>query len=154
MGQEQYDKLENMHGLVRISFDQSALKFPFFLKKMQEGSWETLAPVLKGEEYYTIPHVRMAWDHGVKIKLFDCEYTADTMEPYQAYMDHFAKMKNEADATKTWAKEELKKCKDQASVDLKKVVQKADFDRTVVKCFLNGLLGAQQHEDRATPKPS
>ena len=42
-----------------------------FLKKMTAGSWGTLAPVLRGSEYYTTPHVRMAYDHGVKIKLFD-----------------------------------------------------------------------------------
>ena len=50
-----------MHGLIKIRFDQSKLKFPFFLLSMQSGSCGTFAPDMHGEEYYTIPQVRMAF---------------------------------------------------------------------------------------------
>ena len=100
---EHYKQLKDMHGMVKIEFNQNSLGFPFVLKKMTSGSWGTLAPVMQGSEYYTTPHVRMAYDHGVKIKLFKCEYAKETMEPYNEYMGHFGKMKNEADATKKWA---------------------------------------------------
>ena len=46
MTDEHYEMLQNMHGIVRIEFDQSDLKFPFFLKKTRHKSFETLAPVL------------------------------------------------------------------------------------------------------------
>jgi len=140
MAKEHYDQLKDMHGMVRIRFDQRALQFPFFLKKMRQGSWGTLAPVLQGCEYYTTPHVRMAWDHGVKIQLMECEYTKETTEPYGEYMAHFAEMKNGADAAKEAAQKELKE-KPERKVELDKVIQKAEFDRTLAKLFLNGLLG-------------
>ncbi len=68
MSDEHYAKLKDMHGIVRVEFDQTDLKFPFFLKKMRQKSFETLAPVMVGAEHYTVPHVRMAYKHGVKIK--------------------------------------------------------------------------------------
>ena len=38
MTDEHYEMLKNMHGIVRIEFDQRDLKFPFFLKKMRHKS--------------------------------------------------------------------------------------------------------------------
>jgi hypothetical protein len=93
MSDREYLMLDSMHGVVRISFDQSALPFPFSLVKMTEGCWSTMAPVIFGEEYYTTPHVRMAYAHGVKIHLYDCRFTRDTWEPYAGYMGLFAKKK-------------------------------------------------------------
>ena len=93
MEREQYSNLYDMHGLVKIRVDQSALKFPFFFLSMSSGVWSTLAPAMPGDEYYTIPHVRMAWGYGVKIKLFECEYCEQTCEPYKHYMGLFEKKK-------------------------------------------------------------
>ena len=89
MTDEHYEMLQNMHGIVRIEFDQSDLKFPFFLKKMRHKSFETLAPVLEGGEHYTVPHVRMAYKHGVKIRLFESEYAKETREVYGEYMAYY-----------------------------------------------------------------
>ena len=94
MGREEYDELENMHGLIKIRFGQSKLKFPFFLFSMQSGSLGTLAPVMQCEEYCTIPHVRMAFDiPGMEIHLFDCEYCKNTCEPFNGYMGLIEKFK-------------------------------------------------------------
>ena len=56
---------------------------------MTSGLHSTLTPVMEGEEYYTTPHVRMAYNDKVYIQLFDCEYCAKTCEPYKAYMFMF-----------------------------------------------------------------
>ena len=53
MTDEPYEMLKNMHGIVRIELDQRDLKLPFFLKKMQYKSFETLAPVMEGGEHET-----------------------------------------------------------------------------------------------------
>lgn len=57
MTDAQDKELKSMHGVVRVRFNQSRLPFPFFLQKMREGNWETLAPVMQGEDYYITPHV-------------------------------------------------------------------------------------------------
>ena len=142
MTDEHYDLLENMHGILKIEFDQRHLKFPFFLKKMQYKQMETLAPVMVGSESYTTPHVRMAYKHGVKIKLHFCEYAKETREVYGEYMGHFAQVKNDADAVikslgqtydkiefHLWSEEDQNSC------------IKATYERTIAKLFLNGLLG-------------
>ena len=108
MTDEHYRMLEKMHGIVRIEFDQRDLKFPFFLKKMQCKSFETLAPVMVGGEHYTVPHVRMAYKHGVKIKLFECEYAKETREVYSEYMAYFMGIKNGADADLKSLKREVR----------------------------------------------
>ena len=133
-----YEMLQNMHGIVRIEFDQSDLKFPFFLKKMRHKSFETLAPVLKGGEHYTVPHVRMAYKHGVKIRLFESEYAKETREVYGEYMAYFMEKKNSADAVLKELKKTPKKKWTQADRDQ---FVKATYERTVAKLFLNGLLG-------------
>jgi predicted GIY-YIG superfamily endonuclease len=138
MNREHYEQLSNMHGLIRIEFDQSSLAFPFFLKKMEHKTFQTLAPVMQGEERFIIPHVRMAFDYGVKINLFDCEYVTETREIYKEYMDVFAQKKNGADAVI----KELKKTPEDAWTQQQKDgFTKATYDRTVAKLFLNGLLG-------------
>jgi hypothetical protein len=129
MGQAEYEQLSSMHGLVEIEFDQTECKFPVLLKKMTCKSWQTLAPVLVGREFYTIPQVRQAFYYGVKIRLGKCEYTESAVEPFQAYMEHFGKIKNAADNVKATAKK--------GSPEYTKAI----FDRTLAKLFLNGLLG-------------
>jgi predicted GIY-YIG superfamily endonuclease len=138
MTRNHYYQLSSMHGLIRVEFDQNSLAFPFFLKKMEHKTFQTLAPVMQGEERFIIPHVRMAFDMGVKIKLFDCEYTTKTREVYQEYMAYFRKIKNDADAV---IKELLKIPKDQRTQQQKHTLIKAVYERTVAKLFLNGLLG-------------
>eukprot|EP00965_Chrysotila_dentata_P065294 2163761-Pleurochrysis_carterae.AAC.1 len=97
MGYQHYDELFSMHGLVEISFDQSTCAYPVFVKKMECDGFQTLAPVMRGREYFTIPHVRYAFDHGCKIWLHKCEYTTKSREVFTEYMTKFAKMKNEND---------------------------------------------------------
>ena len=89
MGRKEYDELENMHGLIKIRFDQSELAFPFFLLSAQYKECSTLAPFMTGAEYFTRPHVRMGWDYGVAIELHDCEFTKKSFEPYEKYMSMF-----------------------------------------------------------------
>tara|TARA_R100000951_G_scaffold3916_1_gene4975 strand:+ start:1457 stop:6322 length:4866 start_codon:yes stop_codon:yes gene_type:complete len=138
MTREHYDQLSNMHGLIRVEFDQNSLAFPFFLKKMEHKTFQTLAPVMQGEERFIIPHVRMAFDHGVNIKLFDCEYVTETREIYKEYMGLFAQKKNGADAVI----KDLKKTPEaEWTQQQKDEFTKATYDRTVAKLFLNGLLG-------------
>eukprot|EP00965_Chrysotila_dentata_P170720 5635774-Pleurochrysis_carterae.AAC.1 len=61
-----------MHGIIEISFDQSACAYPVLTKKMECDGFQTLAPVMRAREYYTIAHVRYAFDHGCKIWLHKC----------------------------------------------------------------------------------
>ena len=97
MDDELYAQLAGMHGLVRIKFGQTKLKFMFLAVGMTSGLHSTLAPVMVGEEYYITPHVRMAHKYKVDIQLFDCEYCTNTCEPYKAYMSMFEVQKNKAD---------------------------------------------------------
>lgn len=135
-----YDFLSNLHGDLRIEFDQSSLKFPFFLKKMKHKQFETLAPVLKGGENYTIPHIRMAYKYGVKIRLFDAQFTKDSWEPYNEYIEYFEKMKNDADFIKSSIEKKYEKNETWSANDISQW-DKAVYDRTIAKLFLNGLLG-------------
>ena len=59
MGPEEYDELSEMHGLIKIRFDQSALAFPFFCLHAEYKDCATFTPFMTGTEYFTIPHVRM-----------------------------------------------------------------------------------------------
>ena len=74
---------------------------------MKAGSFSTLAPVMRGEEYFITPQVRMCYYHGVRIRLFDCTYCEHTCEPYKAYMGHFELKKNGADASLAEAQDVL-----------------------------------------------
>lgn len=142
MTDDHYEELANMHGIVRISFDQSHLAFPFFLKKMSHKEMETLAPVLEGSESYTIPHIRMAYKYGVKIRLHMCEYCTKTREVYGEYMGHFAEVKNGADGVLKALKVKYGKTEmHEWSQEDKDAFVKATYDRTIAKLFLNGLLG-------------
>ena len=89
MGQAEYDELSEMHGLIKIRYDQSHLAFPFFLQHAEYKDCSTFAPFMTGTEYFIIPHVRMAWDYNVKIELFDCQYTLGWCEPFEKYMTMF-----------------------------------------------------------------
>eukprot|EP00965_Chrysotila_dentata_P129566 4283113-Pleurochrysis_carterae.AAC.1 len=80
MGYQHYDELFSKHGLIEISFDQSQCAYPVFTKKMEYDGFQTLAPVMQGREYFTIPHVRYAFDHDCKIWLHKCEYTTKSRE--------------------------------------------------------------------------
>ena len=132
------EQMAGMHGLVRIKFDQSGMAFPIFLKKMSTKVWSTLAVVLRGEEYYTIPHVRMGFKYGAKIHLFTAEYTTETCSPFEAYVKHFAEIKNGADKEKKKYKELYKESQSQEHLN---GMRKAEFDRTYSKMGLNALPG-------------
>ena len=95
MADKEYDELHVMHGLIRITFDQTDMTqrcpgdptkkgFPFFLVHLESGEHQTLTPVMRGSGYFTIPHVRMGYKHGVKIQLWEGEYTKNSMEPFPA----------------------------------------------------------------------
>ena len=110
---------------------------------MQCKTFETLAPVMVGGERYIVPHVRMGYKHGVKIKLFECEYAKETREVYGEYMAYFMGIKNGADADLKSLKGKYDAGEERASwaeEDQSRHV-KATYERTVAKLFLNGLLG-------------
>ena len=74
---------------------------------LESGEHTTLTPVMKGGGYFTIPHVRMGYDQGVEIQLFEGEYTKKTMEPFSGYMGMWEKQKNSADEVIAKSKEAL-----------------------------------------------
>ena len=45
MGQEEYDELSEMHGLIKVRYDQSHLAFPFFLQHAEYKDCSTFAPL-------------------------------------------------------------------------------------------------------------
>ena len=53
----------------------------------------------------------MGYYHGVKIQLFEGEYTINTMAPYAGYMGMWEKQKNAADAAIANSKKQLSKLK-------------------------------------------
>ena len=144
--------LAELHGDIRIEFDQSSLKFPFFTKKMQHKQFGTLAFVRKGGDRFIIPQIRMAYDLGVKIRLFDACFTFDSWEPYNAYMNLYKEKKNAADrviktleekhgcVNKTFKPDSEQYPQAECDEDRSKY-QKAVYDRTIAKLFLNALLG-------------
>lgn len=136
MTAETYDQLASMCGTVRVQFDQRDAPWPCLLKKMQCKTFQTLTPVLIGEEWYTVPQVRQAFDKGVKIWLHQCVFTTKTFSPFEKYMDIFRELKNKADVVKS----RLSKIS-QRSPEQESELQKAGFDRTVAKLMLNSLLG-------------
>ena len=87
LGQEEYDELSEMHGLIKIRFAQSHLAFPFFLLHAEHQGCNTIAPFMTRTEYFIIPHVRMAWGYNVKIELHDCQYTLGWCEPFKKVHD-------------------------------------------------------------------
>ena len=107
---------------------------------MIKGNWQTLSYVNKSTEYYTIPQVLQAFDYGIRIQLHDAEYTTHCVEPYVKYMAIFMKVKQDADEVIQKVREE-QPIKDKYTNDQKKILVKANFDRTLAKLFLNGLLG-------------
>jgi predicted GIY-YIG superfamily endonuclease len=152
MGPEEYESLKDMHGICEVEFDQSALAFPFFVMKMAYNNFETLAPVMKGREHYIVPHIRMAYDMGVRIKLYVCTYTTATCEPFQEYMQYFGGKKLAADKVKDDALKalgKLSKTKQDQDTKLKGLIKKAEFDREFSKTAGNSLLGrVNQRIDR------
>ena len=102
MGPEEYEELKRMHGIIRIQYDQEKMAndcntfeqapilvepgkergFPFFLQSMKVVSFPTLAPIMRGEEYFITPQVRMGYYHGVRNHIFDCTFCERTCEPY------------------------------------------------------------------------
>ena len=173
MKPEECEMLKHMHGIVRIQYDQEEMagdctlfeqapvaaveaqeSFPFFLQSMSAGSFSTLAPVMRGEEYFTTPHVCMGYYHGVQIRLLDCTYCERTCEPYTAYMQHFESKKNGADAVLEEAQDILKRREagelnedgsttggQQSDEEWAQTISKASFDREQAKLFLVSLLG-------------
>ena len=137
-----YDLLSDMHGLVRVTFDQSHLKFPFFLKKMQHKTFGTLAPVLKATENYVIPHIRMAYKYGVKIRLHYCQFCKESREVYDNYIERFSEVKNGADAVlKGLFKKNTGVEQHMWNEEDTSAFTKATVDRTTAKLFLNALPG-------------
>ena len=81
MTQEHYDRLQKMYGMVRIEFDQSEAPWPTLLQSLKYKSFQTLTPVIEGEKRFPIPQILHAFDSGIKIRLFDCDYTTETYNP-------------------------------------------------------------------------
>ena len=90
--QDKADKeLEDMHGAIKLRFDQTELaerRFPYFVVGMGCGVHSTLALVMRGEEYFTTPVVRMGYHLGMDNEVFECEYTEKTCEHYAGIHVH------------------------------------------------------------------
>ena len=102
---------------------------------------------MRGEEYFTTPHVRMGYYHGIQIRLLDCTYCERACEPYEAYMCHFETKKNGADEKLEEAREVLERRKEgklaggqQTNVEWEQVVEKQSFDREQANIFLTSLV--------------
>ena len=112
---------------------------------MESREHSTLTPVMKGGGYFTIPHVRMGYEQGVEIQLFEGEYTKKTMEPFAGYMGMWEKQKNSADEVIAKSKEgltvALKREDKEEEERLSGEIKKATFNRTQSKPFANILPG-------------
>lgn len=139
MTDEHYEMLKNMHGIVRIEFDQRDLKFSFSLKKMRHKSFEALAPEMEGGKHYMVPHVGMTYHYGVKIRLFECEYAKETREVYGEYMAYSMEKMNGADAALKALKRKPKEKWTEADRDES---VKTTYERTVAKTFSMDCWGA------------
>ena len=62
-------------------------------------SWQ-LTHVGEAEKRFPIPHIFHAFDSGVNIRLFDCDYTTEAFSPFDKYMRLFEGLKDDADAIK------------------------------------------------------
>ena len=89
---------------------------------------------MEGEDVFIIPHTRVAYDKGCKIHLHNCCFAFDNCEPFQNYIGHFAKMKNDADSEKARYKELYKT--DQSDEHLNKK-RKAELQRSLATLCLN-----------------
>lgn len=141
MTKRQYKELEDMHGLLEIEFDQTHMaNCPFFKVRLESGVHSSFAPVCVGRYRFTIPHVRMGFDYGVRIYLHECLFTPlHTQSPFSSYMRFFGDKKNAADAVKARV---VAECAGAEPTEAQQeALTKAAFDRTVAKLFLNGLLG-------------
>ena len=98
---------------------------------------------MRGSGHFTIPHVRMGYKHGVKIQLWEGEYTENSMEPFAGFMNIWETKKNAADEEIAKAKEAL--LSDTIDQDEKErlldVIKKATFNRAQSKLFANSLPG-------------
>ena len=74
MNDTHYTELKERLGFVRITFDQSHLKWPILLVHLEHKQWKTLTYVLEGGGYFPIPQILHAYDKGVKIQLHECDY--------------------------------------------------------------------------------
>ena len=93
---------------------------------------------MQGEDVFIIPHIRLAYNKGCKIYLHECYFTFDGCEPFQNYIDHFEKMKNEADSEKAKYKDLHKASKSEEHLN---EIRKAEFSRSLAKLCLNSCYG-------------
>ena len=139
MTAEHNQELASMLGIVRFEFDQSMLAAPILLSKLEYGLSSTVTYVLKHEGWFTIPQVRQAFHYQVRIKLFDCEYTTAACEPFNEFVNIFAKENNEADKVK----KDLELIKKETPWTEQELIQyeNCQTNRTSAKLMLNSLPG-------------
>ena len=144
MGRKEYYALAQWIGRIRVSFDQSKLKFPVLLSKVEHGAWGTYSYFMESEGWFTIPQIRQAYDYGVVLTLHEVRYVLATeYEPFTDYMQYFIKLKNAADIDK-----EVLKTMEKTPENIKKLAE-AEYNRTDSKLCMNSVLGKiNSHIDR------
>ena len=138
MDKEMYNELKPKIGIARVKFDQSACKAPVLLSKLEHGTNSALTYVMEHEGWFTIPQIRQAFDYGVKLWVYDVEYTLDSFEPFERYVSIFEKMKNEADKGN---KELEKTVESDWTQSMHDQYDKNLYIRTYAKLMLNSLPG-------------
>ena len=141
---EEYKSLDQWVGRIRISFNQTKLKFPILLSKVEHGAWGTYSYFMESEGWFTIPQIRQAYDYGVEIILYEVRYVkATNYEPFTDYMQYFIKLKNDADNVKIGLKTL------EQTPENKKMLAEAEYNRTDSKLCMNAVLGKiNAHIDR------
>ena len=131
-------------GRIRVTFDQSKLKFPVLLSKVEHKAWGTYSYFMESEGWFTIPQIRQAYDYGVTLTLYEVRYVLATeYEPFTEYMQYFIKLKNDADNAKKVLKTQEK------TPENEKKLAEAEYNRTDSKLCMNSVLGKiNSHIDR------
>lgn len=142
MGPEHVTPLKALIGTVEIEFDQSHLKHPLLLQKLEYKAWQSLTYVLKSTEYFTIPQILQAFAYGVKIKLKHGLITRESCEPFKAYMDTQSKLKSDCDLRL----KQIAEMGGATTSELEREVRTLTYLRTKAKLNLNGMLGKRNQK--------
>ena len=86
--------------------------------------WQ-LTHVSEAEKRFLTPHIFHAFDSGVNIRLFDCDYTREAYSPFDKHMRLFEGLKDDTDPIKMG----LGRLDDAMAPEQKATYRKAGCDR-------------------------